>query len=213
MRGGVHEGVKTRDQPVDRSVSAGSAGRRCPVECPVGMLNQPAVRQGTVGILEDVQGSRRPSWCDWKDRAPAAGTAAGRRPVEVPVCALNQRAVRLSAVTILAEALPESVEGGQRNLRGYRWHHRRSSILMNGSLKDKSTRGVGHKAGHERSGIDDLSKPIFEGEDESSHIPATGLHDHNAGRAMLSAGANFDQAHYAGCRRRGAKRPRICSRL
>jgi hypothetical protein len=40
---------------------------------------------------------------------------------------------------------------------------------------------------------------------ESSHIPVTGLHDHNAGRAMLSAGAKSDQAHHAGCRRCGAK--------
>ena len=70
----------------------------CPVEVPIGGLDQ--ARGGAVAVraVEAVQRRQRAAWGDFEDRAIAVGPAIARCPVEVPVGGLDQPREGVGAV-------------------------------------------------------------------------------------------------------------------
>src|ERR1019366_4791589 len=78
----------------DRAVAVAVVPARlgCPVEVPVGGLNQSTRALAVNPPIEAVQRGQRAAWCDFENSAIAiaVGPAAGGCPVEVPVSSLNQ---------------------------------------------------------------------------------------------------------------------------
>ena len=87
-----------------RAIAVRSARVSCPVEVPVGSLNQPyPQRVFAVSVVEAVQRGQRARWGDFEDRATAISTggrpAISGCPLEVPVGALDQPCRRVFAVS------------------------------------------------------------------------------------------------------------------
>src|ERR1022692_1583703 len=89
----------------------------CPVEVPIGGLDEPSLRPGAVRAVclgaEAVKRGQRATLGDFEDRALAVGPATHGRPVEAPIGGLDQP--REGACAVRAPALgAEPVYGCQR---------------------------------------------------------------------------------------------------
>ena len=98
-----HKRPETHGEAEDRAIAVGPARSRCPVEGPVGVLDQPRVGLLAVRAVETVQRPQRAAWGDFEDRATAKRAGVGRPaevrcPVEGPIGVLDQTRVGLLAV-------------------------------------------------------------------------------------------------------------------
>lgn len=84
-----HKRAQTYRQAEDRAVAAGPAEGRCPVELPIGALDQRRFGAYAVRAVEVVQRRQFATWRDLEERA--IGPASDRCSVEIPIGGLDQR--------------------------------------------------------------------------------------------------------------------------
>jgi hypothetical protein len=90
--------------------AVGSALARCPIEIPIGGLDQPCVGEFAVRLVKAVKSGQLAVWGDFEDRATRpdviadVGPAIHRCPVEVPIRALDQSRDGSVAVRALVAA-------------------------------------------------------------------------------------------------------------